>query len=460
MNYNGSNGKEIKELILDSSRKKHSRLPRFEHTGQQELPIQQDGATPCKKRKFDDSIKWVQSSNLLTKDLKFDGSGSGIRSTLLNENSTELEIFEQLFTEESVNLIVQDANRHHQYLKKTHEVSERMFKCEDTNRNEIMLFLALYIRIRQGKFSSNCKYLSVDWSWCESFFYDTMEKNRFFMLMEMLQFADSPNHQISDRLHKLCRLMNSMRNSFTNAFYPFENLCIDEIRLSWNDRPFRNCDSLHRSQFYADLVTLSDCKTGYIVDFITYTGEDTAVSPSFPQHHDLVVLTLLQPYLGKGHKLHLNNLSTSTLLFERLYKYGVEACGFVKLSRDHFFFDNNHLKTKVIKEFDRGESHFQYFKESKKIWKSSAIEEHGIVERASLSKRNAHIIDIPLNWYTNLFLLILRVTIRNAYVLRKTMGENNVSFATFKVNLLKQIDAKYGTKKWGNTGDSLICENI
>lgn len=65
---------------------------------------------------------------------------------------------------------------------------------------------------------------------------------------------------------------------------------------------------------------MCDCKTDFVLDFIVYTGKDTnieiidklGVSGS-------VVSTLMEPYLGLGHILYVDNWYTSPYLFQFLY---------------------------------------------------------------------------------------------------------------------------------------------
>ncbi|CAF1052726.1 unnamed protein product [Didymodactylos carnosus] len=71
-----------------------------------------------------------------------------------------------------------------------------------------------------------------------------------------------------------------------------------------------------------------------ILDFLIYTGATSDIM-RFP---DLgvsgsIVMTLMQPYLDKGHNLFLNSWFTSPTLFEKLHTRSTEACGTARANR-------------------------------------------------------------------------------------------------------------------------------
>jgi hypothetical protein len=80
-----------------------------------------------------------------------------------------------------------------------------------------------------------------------------------------------------------------------------------------------------------------DVRTGVILDFIIYTGAtfdimrfpDLGVSGS-------IVMTLLQPYLDKGHNLFLDSWFTSPTLFEKLHTRSTGVCGTRGVHRANF----------------------------------------------------------------------------------------------------------------------------
>ncbi len=80
---------------------------------------------------------------------------------------------------------------------------------------------------------------------------------------------------------------------------------------------------------------LCDVLTGYVQDMVIYTGSTTDIC-----HYEglgisgSVVMTLLAPYLGKGHVLYVDNWYSSPSLFQHLLSHGTGACGTVRANRE------------------------------------------------------------------------------------------------------------------------------
>ena len=90
-----------------------------------------------------------------------------------------------------------------------------------------------------------------------------------------------------------------------------------------------------RSRFGIKTYILCDCKTGYILDTIIYTGSESYVAEDVEEIGKTgnIVLTLLKPYLGKGHTLYVDNYYSSPALFNFLHANITNACGTVRQRR-------------------------------------------------------------------------------------------------------------------------------
>ncbi|RXM32260.1 PiggyBac transposable element-derived protein 4 [Acipenser ruthenus] len=87
---------------------------------------------------------------------------------------------------------------------------------------------------------------------------------------------------------------------------------------------------------------ICDVKTRYILNVIVYTGGTTDIL------HD--VLSLMKPYLDKGHIVYTDNWYNSPALFECLHSQDTDACGTVRSNRKRM----PQFKTKL----EKGEVHF------------------------------------------------------------------------------------------------------
>jgi Transposase IS4 len=127
-------------------------------------------------------------------------------------------------------------------------------------------------------------------------------------------------------------------NPFWTFFYPYEKLCIDESLLLFKGRcHFKQYIPNKRSRFGIKSFLICDCKTGFVQDFIIYSGKKTEIESS-KLAKDLgksgeVVLILLKPYLGKGHTVITDNWYTSPNLYRVLSENHTNGFGTAKKNR-------------------------------------------------------------------------------------------------------------------------------
>ena len=162
----------------------------------------------------------------------------------------------------------------------------------------------------------------------------TMPRDRFFSILSMLHFSNNAqNSDIpGDRLYKVREVISKIKKEFTHMFLPFENLVIDESMVLFKGRLiFKQYIKTKRHRFGIKLFVLCDCETGYILDYIVYTGSQTEID-----HVETlgvtgsVVTTLMKPYLNKGHTLYTDNYYTSPTLSVYLRNRKTNSCGTVR----------------------------------------------------------------------------------------------------------------------------------
>jgi hypothetical protein len=81
-----------------------------------------------------------------------------------------------------------------------------------------------------------------------------------------------------------------------------------------------------RHRFGIKDFVLCDCETGYILDFILYTG----VTTDIVEDRELgisgaVIQTLMTTYLNKGYNLWIDNWYSSPVLYNWLHTNGVNV---------------------------------------------------------------------------------------------------------------------------------------
>lgn len=154
--------------------------------------------------------------------------------------------------------------------------------------------------------------------------------------MRFLHFADNSAVDVEDRLFKIRHSVDHFRTTFKKCLYPFQNLVIDESLMLFKGRVrFRQFIPSKRHRFGIKFFVMVDCETGYILDFIIYTGGTTEIKETDERlgKSGNIVVTLTEPYWNRGHRLYTDNWYTSPLLSEALFKKEVNCCGTVKSNR-------------------------------------------------------------------------------------------------------------------------------
>jgi hypothetical protein len=124
-----------------------------------------------------------------------------------------------------------------------------------------------------------------------------------------------------------------LRQGFKNAFYSFENLCIDESLLLYKDKLYlKQYISSKRNQFWTKSLIFCNIKYGFVQDFTTYNESLSTVSCENETISKLenIIMQLLKTYLNKGYTFYVDNWYTSPIPFTFLHKNGTNVCGIVK----------------------------------------------------------------------------------------------------------------------------------
>ncbi|XP_026673061.1 piggyBac transposable element-derived protein 4 [Ceratina calcarata] len=196
-------------------------------------------------------------------------------------------------------------------------------------------FLAITMLMPRVKKLTVKEYWSTDDMLKTNIFQRTMARDRYMILLQMLHFNDN-NIQSDDPLIKIRPIIDTLKNSFSQSFYPYKHLCIDESLMLFKGRCyFKQFIPSKRSRFGIKSFILCDCTTNYVLDYIVYTGKNTDIvhnSTTIGKSAD-IVMTLLRPYLEKGHTLITDNWYTSPHLYTVLHKHKTNAFGTVRKNR-------------------------------------------------------------------------------------------------------------------------------
>ena len=97
---------------------------------------------------------------------------------------------------------------------------------------------------------------------------------------------------------------------------------------------FKQYLSSKRQRFRIKIFISCNCRTGFLLDFVTYIGSETQIQLNKKLRiPGSTVMTLVQSYLQKGHNLFEDNCFTSPDLFEVFHDNKTRACGRVCKTR-------------------------------------------------------------------------------------------------------------------------------
>lgn len=310
-----------------------------------------------------------------------------------------------------------------------------------------------------------------------------MSRDRFILLLRTLHFSD-PCTASNERLYKIRFVIDHLRQKFKFAFTPFKDLCIDESLMLRKGRlVFKQYIPSKRHRFGIKLFILCDVETGYVSDFIVYTGSETEIN--IIENLGIsgsVVTTLLEPYLNKGHTLFCDNWYSSPHLFQYLHDRKTGACGTVRPNRLGFPKDFSQKMKKgdlesrnsdtmlAIKFFDKRPVHILSTVHENKIEASEKIDREtgevikkhtatieytkkmGSVDKSDMQISSLECARKSMKWYIKFFMHLLDIAMLNSYVLFQMKTGKKPQMLDFRQRVINQIFEKFAEPKSSSRG--------
>ncbi|KAI2645499.1 PiggyBac transposable element-derived protein 4 [Labeo rohita] len=301
--------------------------------------------------------------------------------------------FKMFLTEDVVREIVEETNRYTSEIQEE-ETKGKMVKWAPTSIPEMYTFLASVLLMGMVKKPSLRDYWSTDPMLLTPFF-------------------------------------RALTSSFRCNFLPYRDLCVDESLMKWKGRvAFRQFIPSKRNRFGVKFFVLCDVLTGYVQDMIIYSGSTTDI-----QHYQglgisgSVVMTLLAPYLRKGHVLYVDNWYSSPTLFQHLLSLGTGACG-----------------TLAVKWHDKRDVHVL-----------TTVHPIGMAATGKID----HITGQPkmkpctrksTKWYKKVFFHLLDTLVLNSQIVYRQLTGKEITSMQFRINLMRGLLEEYSTSRCPSKG--------
>jgi hypothetical protein len=165
-----------------------------------------------------------------------------------------------------------------------------------------------------------------------------MTRDRFYNILSFVHACDnsaepprdSPNY---DPGYKISRLSSMLVNKWKQAYKPKREVSIDETLVPYKGRTKLLQYIPNKPHKWGLKVwTLADAKSGYVWNWMLYTGKHTHDQQARGATHQ-IVMTLCDPLLNLGHHVYCDNYFTSPALFEDLADNQTGACGTLRVNR-------------------------------------------------------------------------------------------------------------------------------
>ena len=283
-----------------------------------------------------------------------------------------IDVFQQVFTDSIVNMIVEETNRYAEQIIGSNIVTRksRLKAWSPTNADEIKKFFGLVIYMGPVPLPEINLYWSKSCLYSNVFVEQTMTRDRFFLLLRMVHFCNNADADNDRRDFKVRKLIKALIENFQ------AHVVIDESMVPFRGRlGFRQYIPGKSHKYGCKLFKL--CTTdGYTLNLELYTGQSTVCPPLGCT--ESLVMRLIGVYLNKGRTLFADYYTTN-LYAEHLLARETYYCGTLTSNRKNI--PKNILKENLKKgklkglESNAGVKVFNW-KDKRTVLTLSTIPEH------------------------------------------------------------------------------------
>jgi len=225
-------------------------------------------------------------------------------------------------------------------------------------------------------------------------FSKAMSRTRFEQILRCVHFCDNNNQHTSDRLWKFGKFLPDILRNFRHSINPGEFICIDESLLSFKGRlAFKQYDPLKRARFRVKYYAIVDCESKFLVNLKIYLGKSTGEESRMIKEFGMggaTVISLLRKYLGKNHKVVVDNFFNSPKLQEYLIKKKTFCVGTVRpTGKEMPRFEKKKLRKGSVNVYTNGTLLVEQWEDRRQVNMLSSFIPHKMVESLSSNPRNS-----------------------------------------------------------------------
>ena len=147
---------------------------------------------------------------------------------------------------------------------------------KNTNKDEMWLYFGVCLIMGVVQKPECYMYGTRQHTFATPIFSRLMRRDGFEQLRKMVHFSNPENEDPMDSLRKLRFFLEYLIARYKENYIPEEHLAIDEYLSLWKGRiSFRIYIPTKRERYGVKIFMLCESKTGYLLNFIIYTGATT-----------------------------------------------------------------------------------------------------------------------------------------------------------------------------------------
>ncbi|XP_033113704.1 uncharacterized protein LOC117114216 [Anneissia japonica] len=199
---------------------------------------------------------------------------------LLDENSSELDCLFELLSDDIQDDVIRMINEFAEYRKRINNPPKRRSvynTWKPIDRHELLKFLAVLIAMGLNKKPSIKEYWSMFPPYYNPWYHKMFSRDRFEVIYHTMLHASDIDALSKDKIEPF---LNKLLEKFQEAFYPFQNLSLDEMVIGWKGRwKYKQYNASKPRKYHIKTFGLCDSITGYVCNLLVYFGRDTSYNP-------------------------------------------------------------------------------------------------------------------------------------------------------------------------------------
>ncbi|XP_067140274.1 piggyBac transposable element-derived protein 4-like isoform X2 [Centruroides vittatus] len=403
----------------------------------------------------------------------------------LNDMFDPLEYFRLFFDINLVNIIVKGTNR---YAMQQPKISRKQW--DPVTTEDIYVFFTICIIQGIMRKPDERMYWTTNEIFLTPIFSKLMSRTRFLQIKNNLHFSSHDNNDpithSNPKINKIWPIVTNLNKKFSDLYVPERDISVDESLMLYKGRlSWKQYIPLKRSRFGVKFFMLCESSSGYLYNFIIYTGRSTSLNEKYQEMPltSQIVLSLVDPLLGKGYCLTTDSYYTSPHLADYLISCQTDLCGTVRTNRRGVpsIIHNKKLKKGEIVAIKRGKVMILKWQDKRPVTLLSTFHNPVKVNKekpdgsvqskpqvvidynhtmGGVDLLDQHLRDYPLTrkrgkkYYKKIFFHLVDICLYNAFVLYKKNGGEKDNLG-FRMRLVERLMEEYHTETRGNKQNRL-----